>query len=152
MKTVQATDRLVSIWISLEAPPTGAEMRRLVRQALAERGLPLWSDMEAECFAAGEDTLLIARPGHSRRAAFYFPDLEPLLAGALANADAASSLYALERGYILTVDRRGAGPALYEFGREVRAAAEWEDHAAEQGRRLLRDDAIAALRRYFLPA
>ena len=149
MRTVQATDKLVSIWISREQPPGRREMGALVRQALAERGLAPWPEVEAECFAAGEDTLLIARPGRPSRAGFFFADLEALLAAALANAPGESSLYAAPGGYILTVDRAAAGPALYEFGDAFPAGADWEAHAAEQGRPLIRGDAIAALGRYF---
>lgn len=149
MRTVQATDRLVSIWISREQPPTRYELRALVRQALAERGLAPWPEVEAEWFASGEDTLLIARPGRAHRAGFLFPDLDSLLAGVLANGPGESSLYAAEEGYILTVDRAAAGPGLYEFGDAFAAGADWETHAAEQGRRLLSGDAIAVLRRTF---
>lgn len=149
MKTVQATDRLVSIWISLEQPPSRDEMGALVRQALAERGLAPWPEVEAEWFAAGEDTLVIARPGHIGRVGFAFDGLDALLAGALSNAPGDSSLYAVPGGYILTVDRAAAGPALYEFGDAFPAGADWEAHAAEQGGRLIQGDAIAVLRRYF---
>ena len=149
MMTVQATDTAVSIWITREEPPTGAGLRLLVRQALAERGLAPWEEMEAECFAAGEDALVIARPVRGRRPAFYFPDLEALLAGALACADGPSALYAVQEGYVLAVDRQAAGPGLYEFGRADSVSAAWEIHAAEQGRALINRDAIGTLRRYF---
>ena len=149
MRTVQATDTAVSIWISGERPPAGAEMRRLVGQALAERGLEPWPEVEAEWFAAGEDTLVIARPGRVRRIGFRFDELETLLAGALACADGESALYSAEPGYILVADRTAAGPALYEFGRAVPVPDGWEIHAAEQGRLLIRRGAIAALRRFF---
>ena len=148
MRTVQATETAVSIWITEEAAPTKAQMLDLVRQALAERGLAPWAETEAECFAAGADTLVIARPGH-RRAAFYFGDLEALLAGALRCADGESSLYKMGDGYVLTTGAETVCPALLEFGDTYTAAPDWECHAREQGMCLLRDRAVADLRRYF---
>lgn len=149
MKTVQATETAVSIWISREQAPSRAQMLELIRQALAERGLTPWEETEAECFAAGEDTLVIARPGHPRRAAFYFGDLEALLAGALSCADGDSSLYIAGDGYALTVEPEAAGPALMEFAEPFPVVPEWEVHAREQGMCLIREGAIADLRRYF---
>lgn len=149
MKTVQATETAVSIWITREEVPTRAQMLALIRQALAERGLPLWEETEAECFACGEDTLVIARPGQPRRAAFFFGDLEALLAGALRCADGESSLYAAGGGYILTATRPAAGPALLEYGEAYPVTADWEVHAREQGMCLMREGAIAGLRRWF---
>ncbi len=148
MKTVQATDTAVSIWISREAAPTREQMLSLVRQALEERGLAPWAETEAECFAAGEDTLVIARPVHGRQG-FFFADLEALLGGALACADVPSSLYVTEDGYLLAVAADGAAPALYEYGQARPVNAGWEAHAAEQGACLIREDAVACLRRFF---
>ena len=149
MIDVRATEDAVSIWFRRERPPAGGALRRLVRRALAERGLAPWEEMEAECFAAGEDALVIARPARDRRPGFYFDELEDLLAGALACADGPSALYREGEGYLLAADRSAAGPALYEFGRARSVPADWERHAAEQGRQLIPDGAIAALRRYF---
>ena len=149
MKTVQATDTAVSIWISREEPPSRAQMLRLVRQALADRGLAPWPETEAECFAAGQDTLVIARPGHPRRAAFYFGDLEDLLGGAFSCPAGDSALYAVGEGYVLAVAPEAAGPGLYEYGRPYEAGPLWEVHAREQGMCLIREDAAAVLSRYF---
>ena len=149
MKTVQATDRLVSLWVSREAPPSREQMLRLVREALAERGLAPWPETEAECFAAGEDTLIIARPARPRRCAFYFSDLETLLGGALRCPPAASALYAAGDGYILALDPEGVCPALYEYGEPCGADALWEAWAGERGMCLIREDAVAALGRHF---
>ena len=149
MMQVQASDTAVSIWVSREQAPAGQALRRLVRRALAERGLAPWDAVEMECFAAGEDALIIARPVRNGRPAFYFEQLEPLLAGALRCADGPSALYTYAGGYLLAVDKRAAGPALYEFGRARYVRPEWECHAAEQGGCLIPDNAIATLRRYF---
>ena len=149
MISVQATDRLVSLWVSREAPPTRERMLCLVRQALAERGLPPWAETEAECFAAGEDTLIIARPVRPRRRAFYFSDLEALLGGALRCPPGESALYTPGEGYILTVAPEAAALALREFGETYEAGPLWEEHAREQGMCLIREDAIAVLSRYF---
>ena len=149
MRYIQAADTAVSIRFVGERPPGPGALGRLVRRALAERGLAPWDGMEAECFTAGDETLLIARPVRDSRPAFFFSGLEPLLAGALACADGPSALYAWDGGYLLAADACAAGPALYEFGRAGSVRADWERHAAEQGRCLIGQDAIAALRRYF---
>ena len=152
MKTVQAADTAVSIWISREEPPTGQALLELVRRALTERGLAPWTETEVECFAAGEDTLVIARPAHNRRPAFYFADLEALIAGVWAGGDrldGAGALYAAADGYLLAVAEDNAAPALYEYGRAGSASAEWEVHAREQGRCIIEKDAAGVLRRHF---
>lgn len=149
MRTVQATETAVSIWFSHEDIPTREQVLCLVRQALAERGIAPWQWLEMECFAAGEDALVIARPAHDVRPAFYFDDLEALLGGALACGDGDSSLYKAEEGYILTVDEEGAGPALYEYGEACTVSGLWEHHAREQGLCLMEGTAISQLRRYF---
>ena len=79
------------------------------------------------------------------------PDLETLLAGALRCPDGDSALYAVPDGYILTAAPEAAAPSLWEFGRPCPVPAGWETHAREQGMCLIRDRAIADLRRYFSP-
>ncbi|MCC8357118.1 MAG: adaptor protein MecA [Oscillospiraceae bacterium] len=148
MRTVQATENAVSIWFSQEEAPPQQQVLRLVRSALEERGLAPWPETEAECFAAGADTLVIARPA-AHSAGFYFEDLESLLAGALACPDGESDLYAVPDGYILTAAADVAVPALYEFGTPRRVLPDWAAHAAEQGQRLAASDAIATLRYWF---
>lgn len=149
MIEIQAADRVVSIRFVGEQPPAGRALERLVRRALAERGLAPWEGMQAECFAAGQDALVIARPVRDCRPGFYFSELEELLAGALACADGPSALYTYADGYLLAADAGAAGPALYEFGQALRVRQAWERHAAEQGMCLIPENAIAALRRYF---
>ena len=149
MRTVQATDTAVSIWITREAAPTGEQMLRLVRQALEDQGLAPWRETEAECFAAGEDTLVIARPGRARRVGFYFCGLEELLGGALACPEAESCLYVLEDGYMLVLAPEHAAPSLYEYGERQSVGADWEEHAREQGMCLIRNGALGTLRRFF---
>lgn len=149
MRTIQAADTAVSILITREEAPTGRALLALIRQALTERGLTPWPDAEAECFAAGEDTLVIARPAHTRRPAFYFADLEALLGGALASAAEESALYlAREGGYILVVSAPAA-PALYEYGEAFAASSLWEEHAREQGMCLVPERALETLARHF---
>lgn len=148
MRTIEATDRSVSIWISREPPPGRAELLALVRRALEEQGLAPWPETETECFRAGQDTLIIARPGRALLG-FWFAELESLLAGVFACGEGESSLYALPEGYLLTLDRASAAPALWEYGQERTVSADWERHADEQGLTLLRGGALADLRRYF---
>lgn len=149
MIEIQAADSAVAIRFVGERPPAGRALESLVRRALAERGLPPWAEMRAECFAAGQDALIIARPVRDSRPAFYFAGLEELLAGALACADGPSALYTYGDGYLLAVDTGAAGPALYEYGEALFVREAWERHAAEQGRCLIPEGAIAALRGYF---
>ena len=149
MMEIQAAASAVTVRFVGERPPGGRALEALVRRALAERGLPDWEQMQAECFAAGDEALVIARPVRDCRPAFYFDGLEPLLAGALACADGPSALYREGDGYLLAADRSCAGPALYEFGLSGSVSGAWEVHAAGQGLCLIPENAIAALRRYF---
>lgn len=149
MRAVQVAENAVSIWFSEENVPTRRQMLALVRQALEERGFPPWPETEAECFTMGQEALVIARPGRPHRLGFFFPDLELLLAGALACGPGESSLYLDGGGYVLTVPSEGISPALYEFGQYQACTPEWEAHAREQGLCLLEDTAISDLRRYF---
>ena len=149
MRTVQAAATAVSIWFSGEDVPDRAGLLALVRQTLADRGLPPWPDVEAECFAAGGDALIIARPA-ARRLAFAFPELEALLAGALACPDGPSSLYdAGADGYILTAAPEAASPALRAWGEPAGVTADWEVHAREQGLCLMDGAAISELKHWF---
>ena len=149
MRTVRATETSVSIWLSKEEVPPEGQMLTMIRQALTDQGLEPWPEMEAECFAAGEDALIIARPGHVRRQAVYFDDLETLLDGVAACEASESSLYIDGEGYLLTVESERLAPALHEYGEAISVTADWEAHAREQGRCLIRDTAIFDLRRYF---
>lgn len=149
MKTVQAAETAVSIWITREEVPRADALLALIRRSLAERGLTPWPAAEVECFAAGEDALVIARPARDMRPAFYFADLEALLSGALAIRDGESALYALDSGYLLAVSETAAAPALYEYGEAALVSADWERHAVEQGMCLAEKDAAEVLRRHF---
>lgn len=148
MRTVQATESAVSIWFSQEDAPSRRQLLLLVRKALEERGLPPWPATEAECFAAGEETLVIARPA-AHALGFYFDDLESLLAGARACPGGETSLYTEGEGYVLTLAPEEGCPALYEYGAPWPVRPGWEIHAREQGRCLLAGDAAQALCRFF---
>ena len=149
MRTVRATETSVSIWLSQEETPPEGQMLALIRQALAAQGLDPWPETEAECFAAGGDTLIIARPVHPRRPAFYFDDLEALLAGIADCPDRGGSLYTYGDGYLLALPPEASAPALYEHGLAGSVTADWEVHAREQGQCLIRDTAVFDLRRCF---
>ena len=148
----QVAERSVLIWFFREDVPGRSQLIALVRRALENEGLRPWPRTEAECFSSGENTLLIARPAYSRETAFLFGDLEALLAGALCCPDGRSSLYAADGGYVLTLCPESVCPGLYEFGVPVPFSEDHEVHAAEQGMRLLHENAIADLRRFFSPA
>ncbi len=149
MRTIHASATAVSIVFSGEAPPPRRRLPELVRGALAEAGLPPWEDMEADCFQAGGDTLLLARPGNTRRY-FSFADREALLVGAGGCAGDAGSLYRTRGGYVLAVPPGCAGPGLYEFGKLLSLSPDWELHAREQGGCVCGENALDALRRGLL--
>ena len=149
MRALQVTESAVSIWYSGEERPPREQMLGSVRRALEASGFAPWPETKAECFACGEDVLVIARPGHSRREGFFFEDLDGLLAGAAAFAEGECALYAVEDGFILVPARGHARPAAYEFGTPCGVSADWEAHAQEQGLCLERDDAAGFLSRLF---
>lgn len=151
MRAVQVAERAVSIWFSREDAPTRGQMLRLVRRALLDRGFRPWPETEAECFASGEDTLLIARPGRPRTAAFYFESLDRLLAAAACGRDGGALYDAGRGGYLLTVPAEDVCAALYEFGAPARLSPEREAHEREQGRQLVDRAALAALLEAFGP-
>lgn len=63
MRVIQTAERTVAIWfIHEEAPPPGKALA-LIRGALRHSGFEPWAYTEADCFPAGEETLLIARQG-----------------------------------------------------------------------------------------
>ena len=146
MRTVYAAESAVSILISGEAPPYRRQLLAMVRNALEEAGLQPWDEMEADCFQAGEETLLLARPGRETRY-FRFESGEALRAAASGCAGDGGSLYCAGGGYILSVPSGSAGPALYEFGTRAALSPDWELHAREQGLCILEDGAMDALRR-----
>lgn len=149
MRSIQTEEKTVTIRLSGEPVPERGEVLRLVGQALEEGGYAPWPETEAECYSAGEEILVIARPGEAKRAAFFFPELEALLAGANGLPGEDGAVYAAESGYILTLPPEEAAPALYEFGQEMRLPRLWEFHAREQGRCLIGERAPAVLREMF---
>ena len=149
MRAVRTEENAVTIRLSGEPVPARGEVLRLVRQALEESGYAPWPETEAECFAAGEEVLVIARPGGARRRAFFFPDLETLLAAASCLPAEDGAVYAEAGGYILTLPAGCVRPALYEFGRERRLPPLWEHHAREMGLCLIPERAPAVLRATF---
>ncbi len=63
MRVIQVSRRAVMIWFSEEDAPPLREMAALVRRALSAFGRAPWPRVTADCFAAENETLLIARPG-----------------------------------------------------------------------------------------
>ena len=149
MRSIQTEGKTVTIRLSGEPVPGRGEVLRLVRQALAENGFAPWEETKAECFSAGEETLVIARPGEAKRRLFFFPELESLLAGAACVPADDGAVYAAEDGYILALPSGAVCPALYEFGRELRLSPLWEHHAREMGLCVLPERAPAVLRESF---
>ena len=67
MCVIQAAERAVAIWFTEENAPPLEKILRLVRGALAAGGREPWPAIAAECFTAGDETLVIARPGQKSR-------------------------------------------------------------------------------------
>lgn len=149
MKTVQVTDKAVTIQCSGEEAPTGSSLRKLVRRVLAENGCEPWPGMEAECFEAEGDVLVIVRPGAVRRA-FFFPGTEELCAAEPYIPAGETALYRVRDGFLLTLAAETCRSGLYEFGEAVCLSGGWEEHAREQGLCLAERDAAAYLRRQLM--
>ena len=149
MRSIRAGENAVTIWLSGEPAPARGEVLRLVRRSLEEKGYAPWEAIEAECFTAGEEVLVLAHPAAAEVRAFFFPELEALLAGADCVPTSDGALYAAEDGYILTLPADGVCPALYEFGQELRLPPLWEHRARERERCLLPERAAAVLRSIF---
>lgn len=146
MELMDAKDDRVSLWFSGCTGQTGpGETARLVRRAQTEAGLPPWTEMEADCFQAGDQLLILARPAPPRPHGFYFPDLETLLQAMCAFPPTESSLYSMKDGYLLVFPRPEERLPLYEFGREYPLHPDWEAHAREQGQCLLEGNAMVDL-------
>ena len=149
LRSIRTEENAVVIRLSGEPVPGRGELLRLVRRSLENSGYAPWPETEAECFAAGEEVLVIARPGGPGMGAFFFPDLETLLAGAACLTGEDGAVYAAEGGYILTLPAGGVRPALYEFGRELRLPPLWEYRAREMERCLIPAHAPRVLRETF---
>jgi len=65
MRVIQTANRAVTIWFIGETAPPLAKTMALVRGSLRHAGFDPWLHTEAECFTAGNETLIIARPGKS---------------------------------------------------------------------------------------
>lgn len=146
MRSIQTEENAVTIWVTGEPAPEGGEVLRLVRRALAEGGFSPWPDTTAECFASGEDVLVLARPGEPRRGAYLFPDREALSACARAVPWEGGAVYAVPEGYILTLEAREAPPGIAEFGDELQLHPLWEAYAREREWCVLPDCAGERLR------
>lgn len=150
MRKVEVGQRVVTIRMSEdEMPSERAGISRLVRRALAEQGMEPWEAVEAECFSACGEVLVMARPGTAHPTGVFFAELELLLAAAAACGTGESALYGTEEGYLLVLPPESVCLPLYEYGEERLLHPDWLCHAREQGLCLLEEDAIAQLVRIF---
>lgn len=150
MKRMESGEKGLSIWLSGEdIPARDAELCRLVQSLRDQAGLDPWPEIEADCFRAGEELLILARPAPPRTRGFWFADLDSLLGAVSSCRMEGTALYALEGGYLLTVPPEEACLALYEFGSERPLPRDWEAHAREQKQCLLPTDAAGKLVRCF---
>lgn len=127
------------------APITPQNAARLVRQAQERAGLSPWSDMEADCFQAGDELLILARPLPARPQGFLFACFEDLLGAVRARTGKSGALYTVPGGYLLSVPRSAPNLCLREFGEEYPLSPDWEIHAREQGQCIFPENAIAHL-------
>lgn len=148
MQRIEAGEHAVAIWLSGEPIPDRHAIPGLVRNILSRRGFAPWPEVEAECYAGGAEALILARPGHPRPLGFYFADSETLLAAALSCPDGESSLYRLEKGYLLTVPRENVPLPLYEHSEGVPLSPLWETHGKEQDMCLMEGSALGDLKRF----
>ena len=149
MRTIRVEPETVTIWISGEELPEREEVLALVRRSLAEEGFDPWEQTEAECFEAGRELLVIARPAPARQAAFFLPSVESLVAFAEAAPEAEGSVYAARRGYIWTMPPSSVRPGMYDFAEPQTLHPMWEVHAREQGRCIIPENAGQVLRQSF---
>lgn len=63
MCVIHTAERAVVIWFLQEGAPSRERQLTMVRGALASAGFQPWRSTEAEVFSAGDETLLLARPG-----------------------------------------------------------------------------------------
>ena len=148
MQRIEAGPHSVAIWLSGEPLPDRHAIPGLVQNILSRQGFAPWPEVEAECYAGGEDTLILARPGHPRPLGFYFADQESLLTAALSCPGGESSLYRLKNGYLLTVPQENVPLPLYEHGDGVLLSPLWEAHGKEQDMCLAEGDALGDLKRF----
>lgn len=150
MRKVEVGQKAVTIRMSEnEMPPERADISRLVRRALAEQGMEPWEAVEAECFAAGGEVLVMARPGTAHPKGLVFAALELLLSAAAVCGTGDGELYRMEEGYLLVLPPESVHPVLYEYGEERPVHPDWTCHAREQGLCLLEENAVAQLVRIF---
>ena len=147
MRSIETEEKAVTIRLTGEPTPSRAELMWLVRLALEARGFPAWEDTEAECFTAGEEILVIARPGERRRA-FFFDDMDALLT-AVSGSIGDGAVYAVPEGYVLIPAPGKAPPILREFGREMRLPPLWEVFARERGWRIVPEGGTSVLANAF---
>ena len=142
------SDKNISLWLSGggQVLPAGPEeAARLIRRARKEAGLPPWAETEADCFQAGDQLLILARPAPTKPHGFYFPDLETLLRAVFSCPPAESSLYSIRSGFLLVFPQNPELLPLREWGDEYTLHPFWEIHAREQGQCILPHNAMANL-------
>ena len=145
MRTIETTPQCVAIRLSHEPVPARAELLRLVGQALKADGYAPWPGVEWDCFVAGEETLLLARPGAVPLAGVWAADRNTLHAMALACGGGPGALYEREGSYLLLMDESQIPPALYEFGQVILLPRLYTAHVREHFRTVFAENALSAL-------
>lgn len=137
MRTIQVSEKAVTIRCTAGEIAGGGDVLRLVRRTLDAAGAEPWPEIEAECFGAGEEKLVIARPSRRRRA-FFFADREALEAVLALGPSGARCVYETADGFLLTLPPEEDCLRYREFGEPAALRPGWEEHAREQG--LLREE------------
>jgi len=65
MRVMHVSGRAVAILFTDEALPPEQRLASMVGAALVRTGHKPWPHVEAECFTAGDEALVIARPGEA---------------------------------------------------------------------------------------
>lgn len=137
MRSIQVSEKAVTIRCAAGEIADGGDVLRLVRRTLAAAGEEPWPEIEAECFGAGEEKLVIARPSRRRRA-FFFADRESIAAALTLGPAGTRRVYEMAEGYLLTLPPEEVHLWYREFGEPAALKPGWEEHAREQG--LLREE------------
>lgn len=131
---------------------SGDKARQLVRNALKEKGVAPWIEMEIELFSCAQSLLIMARRARRRTYRFVFRDSEALLSAVAGSADEISSRLTLyEDTFYLDIEEteEKIPSALFEFGDPAPLDPDFSAHIAEHGKQLIDHFAISTLKEKF---
>lgn len=126
--------------------------KRLILEALKDKGEELWDDMEVEVFTCEDALLVMARPAWNEYHSFYFKSIDNIILS-LESTDREfpSSLFYFQGEYILCL-RAGEDElpsAFFEYGDHIKHRTEFLAHLCEHGESIIPQDAFSVLRSAF---